>query len=84
MWRSLRKSIDLRSIGAAVSPFNTLEFWGSAHIEHQRIAIHDHLARLSGRGPGHGGVGRLNQFLDACCHVLFLVGDVLIAMTAVS
>src|ERR1700687_727670 len=37
--------------------------------DHQRVALRDHLARLSRRYLRHRGVGCLHQLLDACGHL---------------
>src|SRR6185437_12413325 len=43
-----------------------------AHIDHQRVAFRDHLARLSRCDLWHRGVGGLHHLLDVCCHFVRL------------
>src|SRR5262245_46507462 len=60
---------DVHGAGDLAALFH---FRSVAHVDHQRIALGDHLARLLRRDPRHRGVGRFHHLLDARRHGLLL------------
>src|SRR5262245_43590646 len=56
---------DVHGAGDLAALFH---FRSIAHVDHQRVALGDHLARLLRRDPRHRGVGRFHHLLDARRH----------------